>query len=85
MLHTTIFGLEENDLLAHNGSIREGRNCFCRVYAMLRHRLAVKCGIEYRNSEESQSNPGPYALRNKKKTTPNATIANAQNEGECST
>jgi hypothetical protein len=47
MLHTTIFGLEENDLHAHNGSVREGRYCFFQVYAMLRHRVAVKCGIEY--------------------------------------
>jgi hypothetical protein len=42
MLHTTIFGLEENDLHAHNGSVREGRYCFFQVYAMLRHRVAVK-------------------------------------------
>jgi hypothetical protein len=38
---------EENELPAHDGSVREGRNCFCQAYAMLRLRLAVKYGIEY--------------------------------------
>jgi hypothetical protein len=76
---------EENELPAHDGSVREGRSCFCQVYAMLRLRLAVKYGVEYRNSEESQSKQGTYALRNKKNTTPNAIIASAQNDHECRT
>jgi len=57
MLHTTIFGLEENELPAHNGSIREGRNCFCQVYAIMdfvsvdKHRAAVDSGAEQLKSQ----------------------------------
>jgi hypothetical protein len=35
-LHTRMFERKENDLPAHNGSVREDHNCFCQVYAMLR-------------------------------------------------
>jgi hypothetical protein len=38
---------EESELPAHDGSVREGRNCFCQVYAMLRLRPAVNYGVEY--------------------------------------
>ena len=57
MLHTTIFGLEENDLHAHNGSVREGRYCFCQVYAIKdfvsvdKHRAAVDSGAEQLKSQ----------------------------------